>query len=59
VLSAFYETNAAIIKKAERHKRRAPCAIDVHKIPYYGKHRDRHVVGMEKAMQTMAVPMQA
>jgi hypothetical protein len=28
------------------------CAIDIHKIPYFGRHRDRHVVGMEKARGT-------
>jgi hypothetical protein len=50
VLSAFYSVNSEILRK-ERHKR-APCAIDIHKIPYYGEHRDKHVVGMEKARGT-------
>jgi hypothetical protein len=50
VLSAFYRVNSEIIRKEKR--RRAPCAIDIHKIPYYGKHRDKHVVGMERARGT-------
>lgn len=51
VLSAFCEVNFTIIKK-KRRRRRAPCAIDIHRIPYFGKHRDKHVVGMEKARGT-------
>jgi len=50
VLSAFYRVNSEIIRKEKR--RRAPCAIDIHKIPYFGKHRDKHVVGMERARGT-------
>ena len=50
VLSAFYRVNSEILRKEKR--RRAPCAIDIHKIPYYGKHKDKHVVGMEKARGT-------
>jgi len=52
VLSAFYSVNSDVIRKKERRRKRALCAIDIHKIPYFGRHRDRHVVGMERARGT-------
>ena len=40
------------LKKQGVFKKSIICGLDIHKIPWYGKTKDKHVLGMEKVRGT-------
>ena len=55
VFSTFQQLNQALLKQAEEHNvfnRAVWCGLDKHKIPWFGKKKDGHVLGMERIRGT-------
>ena len=55
VFSVFQRVNQTLLKQAEEHNvfnRAVWCGLDKHKIPWFGKKKDGHVLGMERVRGT-------
>ena len=55
VFSVFQQTNQTLLKQAKHQgvfNKPVWCGLDIHKIPWFGKKRDSHVLGMEKVRGT-------
>ena len=55
VFSVFQQVNQTLLKQAEEHNvfnRAVWCGLDKHKIPWFGKKKDGHVLGMERVRGT-------
>ena len=55
VFSTFQQLNQTLLKQAEEHNvfnRAVWCGLDKHKIPWFGKKKDGHVLGMERVRGT-------
>ena len=55
VFSMFQQVNQTLLKQAEKHNvfnRAVWCGLDKHKIPWFGKKKDIHVLGMERVRGT-------
>ncbi|MCK4332349.1 MAG: transposase [Thermoplasmatales archaeon] len=55
VFSAFTQVNACLLMQAAQHgifNSPIQCGLDIHKIPWYGKEKDIHVLGMERVRGT-------
>lgn len=55
VFSVFQQLNQTVLKQAEEYNifnRAVWCGLDKHKIPWYGKNKDSHVVGMQQVRGT-------
>ena len=55
VFSVFQQENQALLKQAEKYNvfnRGVWCGLDIHKIPWFGKKKDSHVLGMERVRGT-------
>jgi hypothetical protein len=49
VFSAFQRVNSEMIRQAKRRgvfRRQAWIGLDIHKMPYFGKRKDKHVLGV-------------
>ena len=55
VIRLFKRVNDHLLREAKRRdvfKKRMLCALDIHKVPWYGKTRDKNILGMEKIRGT-------
>ena len=55
VFSVFQQVNQTLLKQAKHQgifDKPVWCGLDIHKIPWFGKRRDRHVLGMERVRGT-------
>jgi len=55
VFSTFQRVDSEMLKQARRcgiFKKAAWGGLDIHKMPYFGKHKDRNVIGMERVRGT-------
>jgi len=55
VFSVFQQVNQTLLKQAEEYNvfnRAVWCGLDKHKIPWFGKKKDGHVLGMERVRGT-------
>ncbi len=55
VFSVFQQLNQTLLKQAEEYNvfnRAVWCGLDKHKIPWFGKKKDGHVLGMERVRGT-------
>ena len=55
VFSTFQQMNTHLLNQAYHQgvfKHPIQCGLDIHKIPWYGQTRDRHVLGMERVRGT-------
>jgi putative transposase len=55
VFSVFQQLNQTLLKQAEEYNvfnRAVWCGLDKHKIPWFGKKKDGHVLGMERIRGT-------
>jgi len=55
VVWLFNQVNHNLLSQAKKHgvsRKSITCGLDIHKIPWYGKTKDKHVLGMEKVRGT-------
>ena len=55
VFSMFHQVNCKMVNQAERYgifDKAVWCGLDIHKIPWFGKKKDMHVLGMERVRGT-------
>jgi putative transposase len=55
VFSVFQQTNQTLLKQAKHQdvfNKPVWCGLDIHKMPWFGKKKDGHVLGMEKVRGT-------
>jgi len=55
VVWLFNQVNHNLLSQAKKYdvfERNITCGLDIHKIPWYGKTKDKHVLGMEKVRGT-------
>ena len=55
VVWLFNQVNHNLLSQAKKQgvfKKSITCGLDIHKIPWYGKTKDKHVLGMEKVRGT-------
>jgi len=55
VFSVFQQVNQTLLKQAKHQgifDKPVWCGLDIHKIPWFGKRKDRHVLGMERVRGT-------
>ena len=55
VVWLFNQVNHNLLSQAKKHdlsRKSITCGLDIHKIPWYGKTKDKHVLGMERVRGT-------
>jgi len=55
VFSTYQQTNQTLLNQAKHHgvfNKPVSCGLDIHKIPWFGKKKDVHVLGMERVRGT-------